>query len=126
MKNNFSFFLLLLVACNSKNQKARDFPEIVFKKDTFDFNIIKKKDSVNANFIYSNTGKSDLIIKNMIVGCGCTTITSYQDTIAPNESGNINILYHSNDDTSNVLKTIVVETNCKPKLHVLYIKGVVE
>ena len=129
MKNSILYIILLLFfACNNKKEKTLNLnlPEIVFTKDTFDFNTIRKNDSVKATFVFKNTGKSDLIIKNMSVGCGCTKIASYKDTIVPDESGNIDIVYHSSNDTSLVLKTIIVETNCKPKLHVLYIKGIVQ
>lgn len=109
-----------LISC-----KARDaaVPEIKFKKDTFYFGEIKRGDSVNAIFPFSNTSSALLIIKKVGSSCGCTNAFSSKDSLKLNEEAIVQATYHSGKDSGNILKTIIVETNSKPVLHVLYIKG---
>lgn len=129
MKNNIFFVLMILIlACNIKKEKVSvlNLSEIIFTKDTFDFNTVKKGDSIKATFRFKNNGKSELLIKNMNVPCGCTKVSSYKDNIPADEYGSIDVVYHSDNDTNFVIKTIIIETNSKPKLHVLYIKGTVQ
>lgn len=119
-------FLAALYACNGGNKKSIKAPIATFVKDTFDFATIKKGDTANIIFTIQNTGTEYVVIKNSSVGCGCTKVNSLKNRIAPGEVGDLTLTYDSKNDTGKVLKTVVIETNTTPKLHVLYIKGVVE
>jgi hypothetical protein len=98
----------------------------LFLKDTIDLKTIKKGDIIDISFSLKNTGYGDLIIKNSSVGCGCTKIKPLKDTINPGETVDLNLSYDSKNDSGRVLKTVIIETNATPKLHVLYIKGLVD
>jgi Protein of unknown function (DUF1573) len=120
------FLVIISFGCSYKNNKLNSMPKAYFDKDTFNFDTAKKGSTVDVLFALKNTGVSDLIIKRTSVGCGCTRVKSLKDTIPPGEIVDIKLIYDSKDDTGKVFKTFVVEANTDPKLHVLYIKGVVE
>lgn len=124
MKINLFFWgIILLASCNSKKSSL---PEIKFQKDTFSFGEIKRGDSVTANYFFSNAGETDLIIEKIGPSCGCTDAFSGKDTLKPKEESFIQATYHSGKDSGKVLKTIIVESNCSPVLHVLYLSGQVK
>lgn len=130
MRNiSYLFFIyLFLVAggCRSGKNHVNEFPVAKYANDTFYFNKIKKGSVIDVSFSLKNAGKTNLIIKNSSLSCGCTKIKTLKDTIATGEMADLQFTYDSKNDSGNILKTIVLETNANPKLHVLYIKGHVE
>lgn len=120
--------IIIFVFCCCGNYKGKPIaiPEVVFLKDTFDFKKIQKGTVIDVTFNMKNSGKAALIIKNSSVGCGCTKIKSIKDTIEAGETADLNLIYDSKNDSGNIIKTVVIETNTTPRLHVLYIKGLVQ
>lgn len=113
-------FSIILFSCKTRVSSV---PEIKFKKDTFSFGEIKRGDSVNAVFVFSNSGKTELVIKKVGVSCGCTNAYTTMNKLKPDEQAAVHATYHSEKDSGHILKTIIVETNCNPVLHVLYVSG---
>ena len=116
------FFLLFVsfIACRAPESKK---PVLIVEKDTFDFGTISQGDSARASFSFRNEGTGLLIIKKLGVSCGCTNAVSSKDSLYISESANIFASYHSGKDSGQILKTIVVESNTTPVLHILFIKG---
>jgi hypothetical protein len=118
--NYIQLIVFSLIGCDSAKQK---FPQINFTKDTFDFGQINRGDSVTAIYSFTNKGFEKLIVKKIGTSCGCTNAYSSKDTVDPMEEARIHATYYSTKDSGKILKTIIVESNTNPVLHVLYIAG---
>ena len=118
-------FSLLFFCCNSATDKFSE-TKIKFLTDTFDFGSIKKGDSAIAIFEYQNVGNYPLKIINIAPSCGCSKPVFDTTLIPIGSSKTFQLVYNSKDDTGYTLKSMVVESNTKPRLKVLYIKGIVE
>lgn len=102
------------------------FTAIRFDPDTFNFGTIKKGDIVIAKFKYFNDSETPLQIKNVGSSCGCTKPEFDTSVVKPHDFGTITTSFSSKDDSGSILKTLVVESNTKPTLHVIYLSGIVK
>lgn len=102
-------------------------PKIAFETETFDFGTIKAGAKVENSFKFTNSGKSELVIRKTKASCGCTAISPEKTKLKPGESSVIKFVYDSTNKKGNESKTITVITN-DPIGHTktLTIKGVVE
>lgn len=98
-------------------------PEITFDKTKHNFGIIKQGEPVTYEFKFTNTGNSNLIIKNAVAGCGCTTPEWPKEPIAPGKSAVIKVGYDAKAE-GNFVKDIKIQTNGGDAK--LIITGVVE
>jgi hypothetical protein len=133
-----------LAACNSTNEtkekkvtadiidnpvtasgdySTEDLPKIEFNKTTHDFGLIIEGEKVIYTFTYTNTGKSDLIIKSASASCGCTVPTFSREPIAPGEQGKLEVVFDSNGRSGKQHKTVTVLSNCIPNTLKLAITG---
>lgn len=116
----FAIIGLSLLGCNAGN------PKIEFMSDHQIFNIFKGEKQ-SFSYLFKNTGKDSLIIKNVSVSCGCTTVGYPKHKVAPNSIDSIVIVYDSKGDSIGpIIKSVLVECNTKPLLHSLTFKGVVK
>lgn len=65
-----------------------------------------------AEFVISNTGKTPLVINDIITSCGCTTVDYSKEPIRPNESTTLNIKYKA-EHPEHFNKTITVYCNAE-------------
>ncbi len=86
-------------------------PKVEFKTSDFDFGTIKQKEKVNHRYEFTNTGKSDLIIRKIKASCGCTATNPEKDVIKPGESSYIDVTFNSAGKRGKQRKTITVITN---------------
>jgi hypothetical protein len=99
-------------------------PSISFDNNTFDFKEIKQGDNVEHVFTITNTGKSDLIIRNVKASCGCTAVSPVDDLIKPGSSTTMKVIFNSAGKTGNQNKTITVISNDPQKSRsILWVKG---
>lgn len=113
---------MFLIACNTHKNEAR----IDFKNDEVNFSITKGN-SFSATFKFKNTGDDSLQIISANASCGCTKIDYIKEKIAPGTESEIKVNYDSkNESDSIVVKKVLIETNTKPLLHTLTLKGVVK
>ncbi|HYG39000.1 MAG TPA: DUF1573 domain-containing protein, partial [Cytophagales bacterium] len=61
-------------------------PKITFEKTEYDFGVVKPGISVSTDFKFTNTGKSDLIIRKTKANCGCTASEPDKKVLKPGES----------------------------------------
>ncbi len=87
-------------------------PEITFETTTFDFDTLQEGQSIDYIFKYTNTGKSDLLIRKTSTSCGCTAVNMSKDPVAPGKTGEIKITFNSNGKPNKQVKTVTVITNC--------------
>ncbi len=86
-------------------------PIVNFSEKTFDFGEIKQGDKVEHTFTMKNTGKRDLIIRNVKTTCGCTAVTPEKKIISPNESVPLKVVFNSKGKRGRQNKAITVITN---------------
>ena len=101
--------------------------KIEFENATFDFGTIKQGEKAKYDYIYKNVGKSDLIIRKIAPGCGCTIAESKNLIVKPGEKGTISSEFNSSGRSGSQSKAITVISNdpSNPKA-IIWIKGIIE
>lgn len=101
-------------------------PKIEFDNVIYNFDPVEEGQPVEHDFVFKNSGKSNLIINKIKPGCGCTTINPSENIIKPGKSSSFKATFKTNGYTGRVSKTITVITN-DPKTPsvVLRISGIV-
>ncbi len=92
-------------------EELKKAPSIQFDTKTFDFGKIAQKTSVTHEFQFSNTGKSNLILRKISSSCGCTAVTPKEKVIPPGESSSIKATFSAGTRQGKQNKTITVITN---------------
>ncbi len=101
-------------------------PELKFDSETIDYATLDYKADTERQFKFKNVGKSPLIISNVQVQCGCTTVDGWpKEPIAPGKTASFKIKYAS-DRVGKFDKKITVTSNAKNPTVVLTIKGEVK
>ncbi len=102
-------------------------PHAEFTSTEFDFGTITQGERVTNKYEFTNTGKTDLIIRKIKTSCGCTATNQEKDVIKPGEKSNIEVTFNSSGKHGKQRKTITVITNSpKNTTTRLTISGVVE
>lgn len=117
----FLLFCLDTYSLTSEDQKA----EIKFEKTVHDFGKFTESNSIlTCSFLFTNVGKSPLVITQCVASCGCT-IPMYSDKpIAPGKTGTIKVTYNGKGRMPGQFKKIItVMTNASNKLTRLCIQG---
>lgn len=68
---------------------------IEFEKTVYEFGSIPQGTPVDAEFVFTNTGKEPLILQKVTASCGCTTPYYTQKPVAPGEKGMIKATYNA-------------------------------
>lgn len=96
----------------SKEQLANA-PVFTVEKTTFDLGKIKGQTQNEVEFKFTNTGKSDLYIRNVRATCGCTAVQqgNSAEGIKPGQSSSIKATFNSGGYQGKVTKAIYVYAN---------------
>ncbi|MCK9499759.1 MAG: DUF1573 domain-containing protein [Bacteroidales bacterium] len=86
-------------------------PKIEFNNLNFEFGTIKSGEKTSHNFVFTNSGKSDLIIRKIKASCGCTATNPEKMIIKPGETSHITSTFNSVGKKGQQNKTITVITN---------------
>lgn len=86
-------------------------PQIEFTQVNKDFGTVKEGDVIEHVFIFTNTGKSDLIIRKIRSSCGCTTAAPKVSVIKPGEQSSLSASFRTSGFTGRQSKTVTVITN---------------
>ncbi len=101
----------------SKEAAAGKMPKIDLKeKQVYDFGEITEGDTVEHNFVFTNTGEFPLIINNITASCGCTTPEWPRDPIAPGQESSIKVRFNSKGKMGMQNKTITIFANTEPAM----------
>ncbi len=130
MRKILLFALLLSISVtscgqNSKKETAEKQAEMMFENTEFSFGNIEFDSDGTHEFVFKNTGKVPLIIKNVSSSCGCTTPEWSKKPIKRRKKGKITVKY----DTKRVgsfIKSITVYSNAKNSPVKLIIRGFVK
>ena len=106
------------------NQQLADAPVFKLESNTVDFGKIQQNSSADVEFLFTNEGKSDLIIRHVKAGCGCTALMPTESVIKPGAKGSIKAKFNSGGYKGSIYKNIFVYTNDPKNSEVmLMIKG---
>lgn len=90
-------------------QKANA-PVAVFNDKVFDFGSIKQGEKITNIFKLTNTGKSDLLIRNVRASCGCTAVKN-ENIVKPGKTIDITVEFNSRGKRNRQNKSITITTN---------------
>ncbi len=117
----FICFVMLLISITSYGQ-VDTMPVIKFDKIEHDFAKIKEGTLASYSFVFYNTGKGPLILKDVHASCGCTTPEWPKEPIMPGGKAFIKAAFNSYGRPGNFTKFITVKSNAGPDI-TLTIKG---
>ncbi len=134
-------FTLILSGCNNSNNKqvstdvvnntksavphAEDCskPIITFEETEHDFGDVIQGEKVTYNFVFHNTGGTDLLITKVSTSCGCTVGKYPKEMIKPGEGGDIEVTFDTHRRKGIQHKTITILANTEPNKTLLRIKA---
>jgi len=88
-----------------------DSAHIEFDTLVHDFGSLKEGEQVLYYFVYTNTGKTDLVISEVSSTCGCTIPEWTKKPLAPGESGELKVVFNSDGKSGRQIKPVVVYSN---------------
>lgn len=92
-------------------QELDNAPKIEFSEITKDFGNVDEGDVIEHEFVFTNAGKSDLVIRKIQASCGCTTVAPKVTVIKPGEQSSLSASFRTRGFTGRQSKTITVITN---------------
>jgi hypothetical protein len=102
-------------------------PKIKFESTDFEFGKLTQGEKVSYDFVFTNNGKSDLVIRKIKASCGCTATSPEKMVIKPGEKSKISTTFNSRGKRGRQNKTITVITNDpNSPSTILKVKGEVE
>ncbi|MHB0756457.1 DUF1573 domain-containing protein [Polaribacter sp. M15] len=141
----FAFLLITtaIVSCGKSNAKAKINKEnlssakdrdvaikegaalISFETKEYDFGTVNEGDIVETTFKLTNSGKTDLVITDAKVTCGCTVPVWPKKPIKPGQTEEIQVRFNTNGKKNRQQKNITLITNTETGREILTLKGMV-
>jgi len=97
--------------------------EIQFDITEYDFGTVNEGEIVEAKFIVTNSGKTDLVISNVQPSCGCTVPVWPKTPIKPGDSAEVLANFNTAGKPNRQAKTLTLITNTARGREVLRLKG---
>lgn len=88
--------------------------EVSFEEEAFNFGKIKQGEVIEHTFNFTNTGTTDLFIKQVRPACGCTAVDWPKEAIKAGKTGVIKLKFNSAGKLGKQHKTAAVLTNREP------------
>ncbi len=98
---------------------------IHFEKTKYKFGFVRQGKVFKIEYFFSNTGKSPLIISEIVVSCGCTVAEFPRHPIKHGEGGMILITFDTKEKFDRQDRTVSVISNAENSPTELRFKGVV-
>ncbi|MBP8849063.1 MAG: DUF1573 domain-containing protein [Breznakibacter sp.] len=86
-------------------------PVASFDAVNFSFGEIAQNTKVSHQFVLTNTGKTNLIVRKVRASCGCTAAAPQKSIIEPGQSTTIDVQFDSTGRSGQQNKSITVVTN---------------
>lgn len=96
---------------NLTDKELANAPRIEFSEIQKDFGEVNEGEPVKHDFVFKNTGKSDLIIRKIRASCGCTTVAPKITLIKPGEESSLSASFRTSGYKGRQSKSITVITN---------------
>lgn len=128
----FWFFTLLsailVVGCQSKPSQSGAIdpnlkPKVVFTEKIYDFGNIKQGETVSHTFFFKNEGPGNLIIKDVIPSCGCTSSRYSKEPVAPGGEGQVEVLFDTEGWNGYQMKQLTLKLNTEEGYFTVTIEG---
>ncbi|MCF6357722.1 MAG: DUF1573 domain-containing protein [Draconibacterium sp.] len=125
----FVIFIFTLFSCSPQkkgNQKKinADIPEkltgiteITFNEEIHDFGQLISGEIVVATFVFTNSGKHNLVIEKVESDCGCVYVDFTKEPVEPGKTGLIEVEFDSSGMFGKQFKTIEIGANSKEPKH---------
>lgn len=85
--------------------------KIEFESDTHDFGTVDAGPVLTHKFRFTNTGDSELIIRNVSASCGCTVPKWSKEPVKPGEQGEIEVHFNTAGRYGGQHKTVTIYAN---------------
>lgn len=118
-KYNNSITLSASIEEDFSNTDAQNTPVFEVNEKTHDFGEINPSVKAVYDFVVTNTGKDNLIIRKVKASCGCTAATPEKKVLTKGESTNIHVEFDPRGKSGRQSKTITVITNDPKNSNVL-------
>lgn len=80
---------------------------------------------IHHSFMFTNTGKRPLIIKDVITSCGCTVPVYDKKPVLPGASGHVQVDFNTEGKDGVQQKIITITANTIPRLNQISLEGIV-
>ena len=110
----------------SVSVKDENGPKMEFKETAYDFGRVMQGERLSHIFVFTNTGKSDLIISSAHASCGCTTSTPPKAPIKPGETSEIKVTFDSKTKKGPTTNVVTISANTYPTRTLLRISADVQ
>ena len=97
--------------------------EIQFDITEYDFGTVNEGEIVEAKFLVTNSGKTDLVISNVQPSCGCTVPVWPRNPIKPGDSAEVLAKFNTAGKPNRQAKTLTLFTNTARGREILKLKG---
>lgn len=124
----FLIFNLACIGYANDMDSISSFPRIEFECREFDLgDVSQSTDSIKShNFVFTNSGTSDLVILNVATGCGCTKATYTKEAIASQSKGNVKVEYNASQQRKGPFRKSITVFSNDPRRYVrIFIIGTV-
>jgi hypothetical protein len=119
------FIIIAFFSASKIGYSQKKLPELTFESTIFDFDSIIYDEPVNYSFKFQNTGKADLLIKNIVSPCGCSIPEWSKLPYKKKSKGIIKVTFNARTKGS-FFKTLLVESNGKTPSQAITIRGFVK
>lgn len=96
---------------------------VSFDTKEHNFGTVKEGDIVETTFKITNSGKTDLVIMDAKVTCGCTVPVWPKAPIKPGQTEDIKVKFNTNGKPNRQQKSITLITNTESGREILILKG---
>lgn len=110
---------------NFKNMPDLPITSMVFKEQAHDFGVIPDDKKVYTQFEFTNTGKEPLIIIGAEGSCGCTVPSWPKKSIAPGDTGTIEVAFDPTGKSGEQSKIVTITANTRPQTTVITVKATI-
>lgn len=116
--------IISLVSCSFKQPESK--AEFKFEKETHNFGQIRQGQPVTINFTFTNIGSEPLIISSVDSSCDCIKTGYTREPILKGEKGIVTITYDAAAVQAGFTKAVIVKSNARTPVKMLYVKGEVQ
>jgi hypothetical protein len=110
------------LATTAKTETAAS--AIVWKAETIDVGEIPQGAPKAIVYEFKNTGKTAVVITNVVGSCGCTATDYTKEPVLPGKSAKVTATYNAANKGA-FTKTVTVTTNAETAPKILTLKGTV-